>query len=386
MGLFLEYGYTSFNKFGEELCGDRVSIVKKNGYTTIVLADGLGNGVKANILSTLTTEILSTLVSNDISMEECIETIAQTLPVCKDRGVAYSTFSVIHVNDNGNGYMFEFDNPECICFSNGVYKKLERQELNILKKKIFKTELNLKNQDVILLMSDGVSHAGIGKTLNFGWQRDDIIKYLSDNIRPEMSARCIANILASASEALYMGELGDDTTVVAIKIREESCVNIMIGPPVRHEDCDKYVKDFLSRKGFRIVCGGTTSQIVAKYLNEKVETSLEYVESDVPPIGYIKGIDLTTEGVLTLKKLIELSEEYLRVNSDLPKSFLKKDGASKLADLLFEEATNVNFFVGQAVNEAHRGLTIDSTLKFKLVGKLSHNLKLMGKKVTIKYY
>ncbi len=386
MGLFLEYGYTSFNKFGEELCGDRVSIVKKNGYTTIVLADGLGNGVKANILSTLTTEILSTLVSNDISMEECIETIAQTLPVCNDRGVAYSTFSVIHVNDNGKGYMFEFDNPECICFSNGVYKKLERQELNILNKKIFKTELNLKNQDVILLMSDGVSHAGIGKTLNFGWQRDDIIKYLSDNIRPEMSARCIANILASASEALYMGELGDDTTVVAIKIREESCVNIMIGPPVRHEDCDKYVKDFLSRKGFRIVCGGTTSQIVAKYLNEKVETSLEYVESDVPPIGYIKGIDLTTEGVLTLKKLIELSEEYLRVNSDLPKSFLKKDGASKLADLLFEEATNVNFFVGQAVNEAHRGLTIDSTLKFKLVGKLSHNLKLMGKKVTIKYY
>ncbi len=386
MGLFLEYGYTSFNKFGEELCGDRVSIVKKNGYTTIVLADGLGNGVKANILSTLTTEILSTLVSNDISMEECIETIAQTLPVCKDRGVAYSTFSVIHVNDNGNGYMFEFDNPECICFSNGVYKKLERQELNILNKKIFKTELNLKNQDVILLMSDGVSHAGIGKTLNFGWQRDDIIKYLSDNIRPEMSARCIANILASASEALYMGELGDDTTVVAIKIREESHVNIMIGPPVRHEDCDKYVKDFLSGKGFRIVCGGTTSQIVAKYLNEKVETSLEYVESDVPPIGYIKGIDLTTEGVLTLKKLIELSEEYLRVNSDLPKSFLKKDGASKLADLLFEEATNVNFFVGQAVNEAHRGLTIDSTLKFKLVGKLSHNLKLMGKKVTIKYY
>ena len=249
MGLFLEYGYTSFNKFGEELCGDRVSIVKKNGYTTIVLADGLGNGVKANILSTLTTEILSTLVSNDISMEECIETIAQTLPVCKDRGVAYSTFSVIHVNDNGNGYMFEFDNPECICFSNGVYKKLERQELNILNKKIFKTELNLKNQDVILLMSDGVSHAGIGKTLNFGWQRDDIIKYLSDNIRPEMSARCIANILASASEALYMGELGDDTTVVAIKIREESCVNIMIGPPVRREDCDKYVKDFLSRKG-----------------------------------------------------------------------------------------------------------------------------------------
>ena len=116
MGLFLEYGYTSFNKFGEELCGDRVSIVKKDGYTTLVLADGMGSGVKANILSTLTSKILSTMVSNNIPMEECIETIIETLPVCKERGVAYSTFSVIHLNNDGNGYMFEFDNPQCIFF------------------------------------------------------------------------------------------------------------------------------------------------------------------------------------------------------------------------------------------------------------------------------
>ena len=106
MSLFLEYGYTSFNKFGEELCGDMVSCVKKNGYTTLVLADGLGSGVKANILSTLTSQILSTMVSNNIPMEECIETIVETLPACKERGVAYSTFSVIHLNNDGEGYMF----------------------------------------------------------------------------------------------------------------------------------------------------------------------------------------------------------------------------------------------------------------------------------------
>lgn len=386
MGLFLEYGYTSFNKYGEELCGDRVSIVKKGDCTTIVLADGLGSGVKANILSTLTSKILSTMVSNDISMEECIETIVQTLPVCKERGVAYSTFSVIHINNDGVGYMFEFDNPQCIFFSNGVNKELKRKELSILNKKVYKTDLKLKNQDVILLMSDGVPHAGIGKTLNLGWQREDIIQYLTQNIEPEMSARCIANILASASEALYMGEPGDDTTVATIKIRKESHVNIMIGPPVKREDCNKYVSDFLSNEGIRIVCGGTTSQIVANYLNEKVETNLDYIESDIPPIGFIRGIDLTTEGVLTLRKLIELSEEYLKVDSDLPKNFLKKDGASQLANFLFEQATDVNFFVGQAVNEAHSGLPIDSTLKFKLVEKLSENLKLMGKRITVKYY
>ena len=136
MGLFLEYGYTSFNKFGEELCGDRVSIVKKDDYTTLVLADGLGSGVKANILSTLTSKSLSTMVSNNIPMEECIETIVETLPVCKERGVAYSTFSVIHLNNEGVGYMFEFDNPQCIFFENGGFKELEREELTILNKKI----------------------------------------------------------------------------------------------------------------------------------------------------------------------------------------------------------------------------------------------------------
>lgn len=326
------------------------------------------------------------MVSNNIPMEECIETIAQTLPVCKERGVAYSTFSVIHVNNDGIGYMFEFDNPQCIFFSDGVQKNLERKELNILNKKIYKTDLNLKDQDVILLMSDGVPHAGIGKTLNLGWQREDIIKYLENNINYKMSARCIANVLASASEALYMGEPGDDTTVAAIKIRKESHVNIMIGPPVRKEDCNKYVEDFLDNSGIKIVCGGTTSQIVADYLNEKVETDINYIDSEIPPIGYIKGIDLTTEGVLTIRKLIELSEEYLRTDSDLPKNFLKKDGASQLANFLFEQSSDVNFFVGQAVNKAHNGLPIDSTLKFKLVEKLSENLKLMGKRINIKYY
>lgn len=386
MELFLEYGYTSFNKFGEELCGDRVSIVKKDDYITLVLADGLGSGVKANILSTLTSKILSTMVSNDIPMEDCIETIVETLPVCKERGVAYATFSVIHVNTQGKGYMFEFDNPECIFFRDGKIVDLPREELNILDKKVYKSDLNLKNQDVIIVMSDGVPHAGIGKTLNLGWQRPEIIEYMQNAVDMSMSATCIANVLASASENLYMHEPGDDTTVAAIKIREKETVNIMIGPPVRMEDTKDYVRDFLKNEGKRIVCGGTTSKIVAEYLHTELRTDLNYIDSDIPPIGYIDGIDLCTEGVLTLRKLIELSETYLKVDSNEPKNFLKKDGASRLAEFLFENATHVNFFVGQAINEAHKGLPIDSTLKFKLVEKLTENLEKMGKVVEARYY
>lgn len=386
MGLFLEYGYTSFNKYGEELCGDNVAFLKKDGFTTIVLADGMGSGVKANILSTLTSKILSTMISNNVPIEECIETIIETLPVCKERGVAYSTFSTIHVDDNGIGYMFEYDNPQAIFIRNCKMVELEREEITILDKKIYKTDLKLKNQDTILLMSDGVPHAGVGKTLNLGWQRKDIQEYLERAIKPNMSATCIANLLASASEALYLGEPGDDTTVAAVKFRNEQTVNILIGPPVNKESDHKYIEDFMKEKSIKIVCGGTTSQIVARELNKTLETDLKYIDLGLPPIGHIEGIDLVTEGVITLRKLIELSDKYLLKNSNEPKNFAKKDGASLLANFLLEEATDVNFFVGQAINEAHNGLPIDSTMKFKLVDKLSENLKKIGKRITVKYY
>ncbi|MEG2070555.1 MAG: hypothetical protein RR034_04200, partial [Bacteroidales bacterium] len=131
MELFLEYGYTSLNKFGEELCGDKVESSINGDYSTLVLADGLGSGVKANILSTLTSKILCTMVSQDIPMEDCIETIIQSLPVCKVRGVAYSTFSVVHVNKEGKGYLIEFDNPQAIYYHHGKCLDFERNEMEI---------------------------------------------------------------------------------------------------------------------------------------------------------------------------------------------------------------------------------------------------------------
>ena len=172
MSYVIDYGWTSFNKFGEELCGDNVAITKKGDYTTLVLADGLGSGVRASILSTLTSKILTTMISNDIPIEDCVETIIETLPVLKNRGVAYSTFSIIHLNNQGKGFLFEFDNPRYILLRNGKYFELESKEIYILEKKIFVTELLLLKNDYIVVMSDGVPCAGTGITLNYGWQRE----------------------------------------------------------------------------------------------------------------------------------------------------------------------------------------------------------------------
>ena len=201
-----------------------------------------------------------------------------------------------------------------------------------------------------------------------------------------MSASSVANILASASEDLYLHEPYDDTTVAAIKFREEVVSNVLIGPPANREDENKYLLDFFGVEGYKIVCGGTTSKIVASHMGEQIKMELESKDKDVPPIGYIKGIDLVTEGVLTLKKLLELVKEYINIHSTVSKNFTKKDGASLLADYLLEKSTTINFFVGQAINDAYKSLQIDGMLKFKLVEELSNILRSIGKKTTIKYY
>jgi len=383
--LCLEYGYTSLNHSGEELCGDKVECVTVGDWTTLVLADGLGSGVKANILATLTSKILCTMISNDIAIEDCVETILQSLPVCKVRKVAYSTFSVIHMNKSGGGYLFEFDNPQAIYMRNSVCENLNRQELDILGKKVYKSDLKLLSGDMIIMMSDGVIHAGVGTTLNFGWERDDVMKYMNESVNSSMSARCAACLLASACNDLYLDRPGDDTTVAAVRVRDKLTVNIFVGPPVDKEKDNFYISKFLCGADKKIVCGGTSSNIVARYLNEDVKASFDFPDKDVPPIGYIDGIDLTTEGVLTLRKLLQLSEKYLSPCDLTPKSYNKKDGASLLANVLFEESTHVNFFVGQSINAAHQGLPIDITMKLKLVESLSKNLKAMGKRVELNY-
>lgn len=386
MDLFLETGYTSLHKHGEELCGDKVEYVEKDGFLTLVLADGLGSGVKANILATLTSKILCGMVSNNIPIEECVDTIIQSLPVCKVRGIAYSTFSIIHIDNGGKGSLIEFDNPQAIYYHNGACRDLERNLHEMYGKKVYESPLQLHENDVLLTMSDGAVHAGVGKIMNFGWQRPDIIRHLNRIVKPEMSARYIACALAAACNDLYLDKPGDDTTIAAVKMRQKMPVSLMVGPPVNKEQDSVCVSRFLQREGKKIVCGGTSSQIVARYLNKSLETSFDFPDRDVPPIGHIHGIDLVTEGVLTLRKLLTLSEKYLSTIDLSPKKQSKTDGASLLSNLLFEEATHVHFFVGQSVNLAHQNLPIDTTLKLKLVETLARNLRKMGKVVEIEYY
>lgn len=387
--LFCDIGYYSLNKDGETLCGDRVCCVEPDDDTSIiVLADGLGSGVKANILSTLTSKIISTMVANGLALEDCVNTIASTLPVCKVRSVAYSTFTIIRITSNSEAEIIQYDNPHVIMLRDG--KRIEPPETSVIidGKTIYKSRVRLTEGDVLIAMSDGCIHAGVGLELNFGWQRENIIEFMETMYNPDYTAKTLATLLLDECGRLYGGKPGDDTTVCAVKIRPRQSVNLMLGPPSDPADVNKMMSLFFAKSGKHIVCGGTTSTLAAQFLGKTIKTDLEYLDPEIPPTAHIDGVDIVTEGVITINRVLSYAESYLADNKCFADWNCKRDGASQIARMLFEEATDINFFVGRAVNPAHQNpdLPINFNIKMRLVDELSDALKKMGKRIKVSYF
>ena len=387
--LCADIGYKSINHYGEQLCGDHVDIVEPDDNSTvIVLSDGLGSGVKASILSTLTAKIISTMLAEGLSLEECVETIAATLPVCSVRGVAYSTFTIIHLKNNETAELIQYDNPHAIVIRDEAVWDYPKTEMNIGGKKIYKSVIKLQENDIFVAMSDGCPHAGIGIGYNFGWKRDDIATFMEGLSHVGYTAKTLSTMLVDECDKLYGHQPGDDATACVVRIRKRVPMNMMFGPPSNRDDNDRMMSLFFSKEGKHIICGGTTSSIAAKYLHKPLKATLNFEMSDVPPIAEIEGVDLVTEGVITVNKVVEYAKDYLGENKHYEHWSFKRDGASLICRLLFEEATDINFFVGRAINPAHQNpdLPINFNIKMNLVEELSKSLKKMGKKIKVSYF
>lgn len=387
--LCADIGFKSINHDGEQLCGDHVDVVEQSETSTvIVLADGLGSGVKASILSTLTAKIISTMMAEGLPIEECVSTIAATLPVCSVRGVAYSTFTIIHLKENSTAEIIQYDNPNVIMIRDNAVTDYQKTEMNIGGKKIIRSVIDLQENDIFVAMSDGCPHAGIGTAYNFGWKLSDIASFMEMLAPVGYTAKTLSTILVDECNKLYGGKPGDDATACVVKIRKRVPMNLLFGPPSNRDDCDRMMSLFFSKEGKHIVCGGTTSSIVSKYLRKPIKASLNFVKSDIPPTAEIEGVDLVTEGVITVNKVLSYAKDYLEGNESYEDWSFKKDGASQICQLLFEEATDINFFVGRAVNPAHQNpdLPINFNIKMNLVKELSECLKKMGKHIKVSYF
>ncbi len=384
---FIDISHNSVNKHGEELCGDKVEVFKNDDKSILVLADGLGSGVKANILATLTTKIAGTMLKEGAGLKETINTVMNTLPECQVRKLAYSTFCIVELSKNGKCRIIEYDNPPIIVLRKGQMLPLEKEERLFADKKVKSSEFYVQESDVIVSVSDGAIHAGIGGYLNLGWQWENVRDFVKEQVPKHKSAEILTNRLLEACNTLYDYRPGDDTTVATIKIRKPEVTNIFTGPPT-NKDFDSFaVKRLMSNRGKRVVCGGTAAKIVARETGEEIHTELNYIDMEVPPIAHIKGMDLVTEGVLTLKKATEKIKGINSIDRDKQVSLDGEDGASRLAKLLVEDSTHINLIVGKAINPAHQNpdFPSDLSIKLKIVNQLVEALRNQGKVIETLY-
>lgn len=391
MSVSIDVAWKSLNKHGEELCGDKVEIVKTEDSDILILADGMGSGVKANILSTLTSKILATMLYEGAVIESCVETIAKTLPICQERKVAYATFSILQIFHNGDAYLVEYDNPDCVFIRNKKIIKYPYKIREIEGKKIHEYRFQVQKNDCFVLMSDGVIYAGAGEILDLqGWTWENMSEYTLKCTKETLSASRLAAMLSQACDDLYVQKPGDDTTVAVARVIERRVVNLFTGPPKNKDDDEKLMYEFMHAEGKKVVSGGTSANIASRILHKEIVTKVDRSNPDVPPMATIEGLDLVTEGVLTMGKSLKLLKQY--ENDEFDAEFFDEldanNGASKLAKLIIEECTELNLFVGTAINEAHQesDLTFDLSLRMNLVEQLKSVVEKMGKKVQIKYY
>lgn len=378
--------------YGEErICGDvflsrRIS---EEGRTIIVLSDGMGHGVKANVLATLTATMAQNFTLEHKEPEKIAEIIMNTLPVCSERQMSYSTFTIIDIQDNGPVSILEYDNPETFVLRGN---KLLNPEWNYL---ILQSERNAGKQirtcsftpqkeDRIFICSDGITQSGLGAMqYPFGWGLDSlkeyIIKQLSNN--PGLSARRMSAKVVNMANKIDGYFSQDDTSCATIYFRNPRKLLVCTGPPyeeVKDKELAEAVRDF---DGKRIISGATTADIISRELDIPIEDSMSFDDPDLPPVSYMDGIDLVTEGILTLTKVTRILKDY---NSSYA---LGKGPADKIF-ALFRESDKIRFIIGTRINIAHQdpSLPVDLEIRrtvVKRMGKLLEEKFL--KTVTIEY-
>ncbi|MGC8954581.1 MAG: SpoIIE family protein phosphatase [Fervidobacterium sp.] len=375
-----EVHFAQKNKEGEEVCGDTVKIKRSEEKTVVSVSDGLGSGIKASILSTLTASMATTMVFSKVPIEEVFSSIVSTLPTCKVRGISYSTLATVSVDHRtGVCEIYEYDFPVILIYRNSELVNIEKTSVEIKGRKIYCSKFVSQPGDLIFLMTDGITQAGMGtKRFPFGFGIENVKFELSNLIKHKVSLESITQHLVRLARALDSGTKGDDATVCVINVRERKNLTIMVGPPEKKENDTVVVQKLLSADGKKIICGGTTSQIVERIIGRKVEIDFSSISEISPPTGYMEGIDLVTEGIITLSQVFRYYESQ---------SNKLGIGAQKIIDML-EEADLVKFLVGRAINPAHQNplFSHDISLKFRLIHDIAQILQKKGKIVCIEYF
>ena len=385
----IEVSYYNVHKHLEVVPGDTF-LVNKTKCERIVatLADGMGSGVKANVLSQLTASMAQKFMIDGVDPIHAAQTIMETLPVCSKRNVSYSTLTTLNIFPDGVVKILEFDNPELLWIRENKILPIERSETNIAtnhtRNKIFYSEAKLKLGDRLVFFSDGVTQAGMGtKSFPLGWREKNVSNFVLEIVKnsPAISAEELSKKIVLEAKRIDQTTPKDDITCGVAYFRKARNTLLLTGPPSIREKSSYLVESFKQFKGRKIVSGGTTSQIIADGTDSEISVNMSDMHSDIPPRSTMEGAELVTEGMLTINKAIKiLSEEDVKNIED-------KDAAYRMVQILLD-SDNIHCLIGTAINEAHQSpnMPIEMGLRRIAINKLAEILKEKYlKNMTLKY-
>lgn len=375
--LYIEVESALETKHNQVICGDAVFSCKIPNEKRIVsvLSDGLGSGVKANVLASMTSRMAAKFIVGNMEILRSSEVMMEALPICQVRKISYATFTIIDCTAEGNVRVFEMDNPSMIFIRNGKSISLPFEELSSakwIKRKIKIYDFETKPEDRIIIISDGISQAGLGNKLYpLGWQNRGCEKFVLETIKKEseISARKLVAKIIKEAKTKEIGEVaGDDMSCIVVYFRKPRKLLLLSGPPF-DKNKDAEIADIFEKYVWKkVICGGTSANIIERELNLKSRIDTSTIDKEIPVASIMDEVDLVTEGIITLTKVAQILEEGV-----LP---TKKHAATKLANLLLDSDI-IDFIVGTRVNNAHQdpNLPVELEIRRNIIKKINNVLK-----------
>jgi hypothetical protein len=388
---YIEVNCQQRNHDEERICGDVFlnRYIKEEDRVIAVLSDGMGHGVKANILATLTSTMAINFTREHKDVDRIAEIIMNTLPVCSERKISYSTFTIIDIESSGRTSILEYDNPASIILRGSQVFEPEWKKISLGKGKhagkvLRSCTFNSVKEDRIISVSDGVTQSGMGSdSFPFGWERENVGVYASMLVGGEnsISASMLAGKIITMAHKNDSYRAKDDISCSVIYFRDPRKLLICTGPPYEKDKDTELASRVKSFDGKVILCGGTTADIIARELNRTIVDELIFEDPDLPPESFMQGIDLVTEGILTLQKVNEILKTY---NNSVR---LGKGPADKIVKLIME-SDEIQFIIGTRINIAHQDptLPVDLEIRRTVVKRIARLLEEKWlKKVSFEY-
>ncbi len=387
--MFVEVEYSQRQKAGNEICGDVFLSQKINAEkrTIVILSDGLGSGIKANILATMTGSMAMNFIRANSPIEHTAKIIMNTLPVDSARKVSFSSFTIIDILDKRVKLM-EYGNPGALIWKEGAFVEPQKSKVKIknnrVKHGLYTSEFDIELNDRIIVFSDGVTQSGMGnEKMPFGWGREAVEEYLNDFLQKnsDVSAREVSSSILRQSIKNDSFMAKDDITCGTIYLREPRKVLFCTGPPYKKEN-DKFLAGQVDGfQGQKIISGGTTAQIVSRILNREVEVDIKTAFKGLPPESKMEGVDLVTEGIITIGKVSEYLDRMDKLEENIP------GPAGKILKYFYQN-DEVDFLVGTKVNEAHQdpNLPVELEIRRNVIKKIARLLEEKFLKKTVITY